>query len=137
MNSKNKRIKLKPVGLGRLVRHRSLGAAMFAACDGTGTLPGTDCRMNGFDKEVAFGGPPKYPQYVYVPHNESKPYFDMAHEWVLADKMFQSHLDESFVAHQYVIAAQADSAVDLPYGAVGLRRRQVRQDRRRSRSSAT
>ena len=36
-----------------------------------------------------------------------KPYFDMAHEWVLADQMFQSQLDESFVAHQYIIAAQA------------------------------
>ena len=47
------------------------------------------------------------PQYVYVPHKETKPYFDMAHEWVLADRMFQSQLDESFVAHQYIIAAQA------------------------------
>jgi phospholipase C len=33
--------------------------------------------------------------------------------------MFQSQLDESFVAHQYVIAAQAQSSVDLPYGAWG------------------
>ncbi len=55
-------------------------------------------------------------QYVYVPHSDSKPYFDMAHEWVLADRMFQSQLDESFVAHQYIIAAQADSSVDLPTG---------------------
>ena len=47
------------------------------------------------------------PQYVYVPHADSKPYFDMAHEWVVADRMFQSQLDESFVAHQYMIAAQA------------------------------
>jgi phospholipase C len=51
---------------------------------------------------------------VYVPHSESKPYFDMAHEWVLADHNFQSHLDESFVGHQYLIAAQADSSVNLP-----------------------
>ncbi len=43
----------------------------------------------------------------------------MAHEWVLGDRMFQSHLDESFVSHQYVIAAQAASSVDLPYGAWG------------------
>ncbi len=57
---------------------------------------------------------PANPQYVYVPHRESKPYFDMAHEGVLADRMFQSQLDESFVAHQYIIAAQADSSVDLP-----------------------
>ncbi len=33
-----------------------------------------------------------------MPHKDSKPYFDMAHEGVLADRMFQSHLDESFVA---------------------------------------
>ena len=38
----------------------------------------------------------------------------MAHEWVVADSMFQSQLDESFVAHQYIIAAQAHSSVDLP-----------------------
>jgi len=53
-------------------------------------------------------------QYVYVPHSESKPYFDMAHEFVLADRMFASQLDESFVAHQYIIAAQADSSVNVP-----------------------
>ena len=93
-------------------------ASMFSACNGTGKLPGTKCRMNGFDKEPSFGGP-KNPQYVYVPQKDSKPYFDMAHEWVVADRMFQSHLDESFVSHQYVIAAQAASSVDLPYGAWG------------------
>jgi len=27
----------------------------FAACDGTGSLPGTDCKMDGFDKEAAGG----------------------------------------------------------------------------------
>ena len=60
-----------------------------------------------------YGGPPDG-QYAYVPHHESKPYFDMAHEWVLADQMFASQLDESFVAHQYIIAAQAGSSVDVP-----------------------
>jgi phospholipase C len=43
----------------------------------------------------------------------------MAHQWVVADRMFQSHLDESFVSHQYIIAAQAASSVDLPYGQWG------------------
>ena len=71
--------------------------------------------MNGFDQEETFGGPTN-PEYVYVPHSESKPYFEMAHEGVLADRMFQSHLDESFVSHQYIIAAQAGRAVNLPYG---------------------
>ena len=59
-------------------------------------------------------GGPTNPEYVYVPHSESKPYFDMAHEWVVGDRMFQSQLDESFAAHQYVIAAQDQSSVDLP-----------------------
>ena len=73
--------------------------------------------MNGFDREFAWGGPPN-PEYVYVPHNESQPYFDMAHEGVLADRMFQSHLDQSFVSHQYIIAAQAAAHIEsLPTGA--------------------
>jgi phospholipase C len=74
--------------------------------------------MDGFNLEKSNGGPTD-PEYVYVPHNESKPYFDMAHEGVLADRMFQSQLDESFVAHQYVIAAQAAKSVDLPQGPWG------------------
>jgi phospholipase C len=113
-NSKGKTIQLKPVSLAtQYVIDHSM-SAMIAACDGTGKLPGTKCRMDGFDRESAYG--PKNPEYVYVPHSDSKPYFDMAHEWVVADHMFQSHLDESFVSHQYIIAAQAKSSVDLPYG---------------------
>ena len=113
--SSGQTIALQPMSLaGQYFIDHSL-TAMIAACDGTGTLPGTKCRNDGFDKEAVFGGP-KYPQYVYVPHADSKPYFDMAHQWVLADHMHQSHLDESFVSHQYIIAAQAQSSVDLPYG---------------------
>jgi phospholipase C len=113
LNSSNQTITLKPVSL-RTVYHIDHSAyAMFAACNGTGSLPGTDCQMNGFNNESSYGGP-QNPQYVYVPHTESKPYFDMAHQWVVADNMFQSHLDESFVSHQYAIAAQAQSSVDLP-----------------------
>ncbi len=117
-NSKGQTIKLVPVSLATQYDIDHSAQAMFAACNGTGKLPGTDCRMDGFDKEIAYGGPPN-PQYVYVPHKDSKPYFDMAHEGVLADRMFQSQLDESFVAHQYIIAAQARSSVDLPFGLWG------------------
>lgn len=116
--STGKMLTLKPVSLTALYDIDHSANAMFTACDGTGRLPGTKCRMDAFDKEGAFGGP-KNPQYVYVPHNESRPYWDMAHEWVLADNMFQSQLDESFVAHQYIIAAQAAWSVNLPSGAWG------------------
>jgi phospholipase C len=40
----------------------------------------------------------------------------MAHQYVLADRMFQSNIDGSFVAHQYAIAAYADRTVQLPTG---------------------
>jgi len=115
-------VKLEPGSLGAYYVIDHSASAMFAACNGAkGKLPGTHCRMDGFDNEWSFGAPPsiKYPQYVYVPHKESKPYFDMAHQFVVADRMFTSQLDESFVAHQYAIAAQAHSAVNLPYGAWG------------------
>jgi phospholipase C len=118
-NSSNQKVALQPVTLATKYEIDHSATAMFTACDGLGRLPGTKCRMNGFDKEYAYGGPPYNPQYAYVPHTDSKPYFDMAHEWVLADKTFASQLDESFVAHQYIIAAQAASAVNLPYSLWG------------------
>ncbi|MGB8965703.1 MAG: alkaline phosphatase family protein [Candidatus Cybelea sp.] len=114
-------IRLQPASLSDQYDIDHSAAAMFAACNGNGTLRGTHCTMSGFNNEEYFGGPPgiKLPMYVYVPHSESKPYFDMAHEWVVADRMFQSHLDESFVGHQYIIAAQAQRSVDLPFGLWG------------------
>jgi phospholipase C len=116
-DSKGQTLQLQPVSLADKYEIDHSASAMFSACDGTGRIAGTDCRMDAFDLEGSFGGPKgiEYPQYVYVPHEESRPYFDMAHEWVLADKMFQSQLDESFVAHQYIIAAQAASTVNLPW----------------------
>lgn len=107
-------IALTPVSLATSYDIDHSATAMIAACDGTGKLPGTKCRMDGFDLESAFFGPGKHPQYVYAPHAETRPYFAMAHEWVLSDRTFASQLDESFVAHQYVIAAQAQSSVNIP-----------------------
>src|SRR5580698_5692380 len=112
-NSKGQTITLQQVSLKTVYEIEHSAYAMFQACDGTGSIPGTDCKMDGFNNEPEYGGPSN-PQYAYVPHSESKPFFDMAHEWVVGDRMFQSQLDESFVAHQYVIAAQAKSSVDLP-----------------------
>lgn len=102
------------------VEHDSAG--FLAACNGTGSYPGTDCQMNGFDKEGVNCNqgsyapcPDKHPMYAYVPHGETQPYFDMASQYVLADRMFASNYDaSSFVAHQYLIAAQASSTVDYP-----------------------
>jgi phospholipase C len=66
-------------------------------------------QMNGFDLE---GG--KLTNYAYVPQSETQPYWQMAQQFVLADRMFASNIDASFVAHQYLIAGQAAGTVDLP-----------------------
>ncbi len=107
-------IALQPISLKTVYEIDHSAFAMFSACHGRGKLPGTKCRMDGFNLERLYSGP-RDGQYGYVPHRESKPYWDMAHEWVLADRTFASQLDESFVAHQYIIAAQADSSVNVPF----------------------
>ena len=135
MNSYGQTITLTPSSLKTVYVIDHSAYAMFAACNGTGSLPGTNCQMNGFNNEPAYGGPTN-PQYVYVPHSESKPYFDMAREWAVGDRMFQSQVDESFVAHQYVIAAQAQSSVDLPLD-IGAAREDRTTRFRRSRKAAT
>lgn len=122
-DSAGKKIVLQPVGLetGWDVDHSSY--AFIDACDGKGRYPGTECRMNGFDKEYVGCGrtfqppcPNAHPQYSYVPHSETKPYFWMGEHYVLADRMFASNYDaSSFVSHQYIIAGQASSSVNYPY----------------------
>jgi phospholipase C len=75
-------------------------------------------KMDGFNNEYVGGDTNGYPhpEYGYVPHSESQIYFNMANQYVLADRMFTSHIDASFVSHQYIIAAQAAHAVNLPNG---------------------
>jgi phospholipase C len=96
--------------------------AFFQSCNGTGSYPGTDCQMNGFNNEYVGCGngsyppcPIEHPQYAYVPPAETRLYFEMGEQYVLADHMFASNFDESsFVAHQYLIAAQSNAAVNFP-----------------------
>ena len=76
-------------------------------------------KMDGFDRETAGGQYGPNPQYGYVPASESKPYFAIAAQYALGDHMFPSHIDASFVSHQYLIAGQAQASVDLPSGAWG------------------
>jgi phospholipase C len=61
-----------------------------------------DGGMNGFD----VADPDLHP-FTYVPANESKPYFDLASQYTLADHMFQSNTGPSFVAHQYLISGHS------------------------------
>lgn len=123
--SSGKKIALKPVGLETTWDLGHDSNAFFAACNGTGKIPGTNCRMNGFDKEWVGCGrlhpcPIKHPQYAFVPYSETKPLFDIGKQYVLADQMYASNFDaSSFVSHQYIIAGQSLSAVNYPFSAWG------------------
>jgi phospholipase C len=115
-----KKIKLLPIGLKTEwdIDHSSNG--FFAACDGPPSkLPGTDCKMDGWNNEVAGLHHPPNPAYAYVPRGEIKPYWQMARQYVLADNLFASNLDASFVAHQYAVAAYASATVNGPEGPWG------------------
>ncbi|HLX26498.1 MAG TPA: alkaline phosphatase family protein [Candidatus Cybelea sp.] len=123
-DSQGKKIALAPITLATSWDLEHSFAGFFEDCDGRGTFPGTKCRMDGFDNEqvgCGLGSEPKcpnaHPQFAYVPRSEVRPYFDMASQYVVGDRMFESMIDgSSFVSHQYLIAAQANSAVDVPFG---------------------
>ena len=128
-NSENQQIDLQQVGLKTSWDLGHNSQSFFAACNGQGSYPGTDCQMNGFNNEQVDCGhhgqpscPNANPPYSYVPPSETAPYFSMGEQYVFADEMFASNFDESsFVSHQYIIAAQADSSVNFPLSLWGCR----------------
>jgi phospholipase C len=67
------------------------------------------CRMDGFDL-ITYGEfytPPLWAKlypYAYVERSESKPYWDLAEQYTLADEMFSTDTASSFIAHQELIA---------------------------------
>jgi phospholipase C len=71
-------------------------------------------KNDGFDEVPT--SPPSYKlaPYQYVVHSEVRPYFDIAHEFVLADHNFASQNGPSFPGHEYLIAGQAGGAYDDP-----------------------
>jgi phospholipase C len=120
-DSNNKKIPLKSISLKTKWDMQHNGHGFITSCNGTGKIPGTDCRMNGFDKESCnpVEGPcpkSKYLAYAYAPHTETAPYFAMANQYVLADEMYASDFDiSSFESHQYIIAGvNPNSSVDYP-----------------------
>ena len=123
-DSHNQKIELKPVSLATTWE---LKPNFYAACNSVGSIPTTDCRMNGFNlqrwtcnKPGHASCPIKYPPYAYVPHAESAPYFEMAKQYVLSDFMFASNFDaSSFGSLQYTIAAQDDGTLGYPSGLPG------------------
>ena len=96
----------------------------MAACDGTGKIPGTNCRMDGFDRlggPAATRGTRVVRRALRIRRTRTsrtarrRPILSMAKQYVLADQMFASNFDvSSFVSHQYIIAGQASHTVNYP-----------------------
>ena len=118
-DKRGRRIRLHAQGLGSNWDIDHSSTAFFTACDGQGKLPGTDCKLDGWNDEKTTQPAPRNFAYAYVPRGEIEPYWQIAQQYVLADEMFASNLDGSFIAHQYVVAAYASRAVDYPSGAWG------------------
>jgi phospholipase C len=126
-NTSGEKIALQPVGLETTWDILHDYYDFLRSCNGTGSYPGTDCQMNGFDNEYWGCGKYSYPPcpnsnppYSYVPHTETKPYFYLGKHYVLADQMYASNVDaSSFISHQYIIAGQASSAVNYPSSSWG------------------
>jgi phospholipase C len=56
--------------------------------------------------------------YSYVQKSDIEPYWTLAQEYAIGDRMFQSNTGPSFVAHQYMIAGQSGEASGNPNGNV-------------------
>jgi phospholipase C len=54
--------------------------------------------------------------YSYVNPSDVAPYWTLAENFTLSDRMFQSNTGPSFVAHQYMIAGQSGGASENPTG---------------------
>jgi phospholipase C len=64
-----------------------------------------DGAMNGFNKVLTTcsSAPCSATAYGYVPHAESRPYFEMAEHFTFADRMFQTNEGPSLPAHLYLL----------------------------------
>ena len=69
--------------------------------------------MDGFTHPKVSYPTPNFP-YAYVPQAETVPYWTLAKDYTLGDRMFQSNTGPSFVAHQYMIAGQSADADENP-----------------------
>jgi phospholipase C len=107
--SGSQKITLTPMTLAATCDIDHSSNAFFAAYD--------NGKNDGWNNEAQNCGS-NYP-YRYVQRSDVTTYWDMAKQYVLADQMFQSHLDGSFIAHQYAIAAYANHEVNFPSSSWG------------------
>ncbi|MBV8196761.1 MAG: hypothetical protein JO263_01380, partial [Candidatus Eremiobacteraeota bacterium] len=102
VNSKGQRVRLAPASL--TVPYD------FGHSHSSFILEKAGGEWNGFDRvdSRCFGLnwclPRRLRAFGYVPHDEVRPYFDLAERYAFADRMFQTNQGPSFPAHQYIVS---------------------------------
>jgi phospholipase C len=89
-------------------------------CNSQTGPPGKDCQMNGFDLPPINNRPPGTMTYQYVNPADVVPYWSIAKQYVLGDRMFQTQGSGSFTAHQDLIRGgtainDTQSEIDFPW----------------------
>ncbi|MGA8535248.1 MAG: alkaline phosphatase family protein [Candidatus Tumulicola sp.] len=91
-----------------------------------GNNDGFDMEIHGFSSSCRdprnhpscwlFYGPPHLATaFSYVPRSEIGPYWTMATQYALGDRMFASNSGPSYVSHQYMIAGEAHHVAENPF----------------------
>jgi phospholipase C len=108
-----KKIPLRAIPLAQIVPTNHNFKQAMAAYNGG--------KMNGFDLEtdVNTGQLAGTQPYVVIRHSDTLPYWTLAHQYVLADRMFPTMLSASFTAHLDLIAGTSNidptqAIVDIP-----------------------
>ncbi|MBV8147649.1 MAG: hypothetical protein JO092_00995 [Candidatus Eremiobacteraeota bacterium] len=86
------------IGAGMDIQHDHAG---FETEFNRGKMDGFDLIRTGTTGAGSWAG--TYP-YAYVERSQTKPYWDLARTYALADHMFSTATTDSFVAHQEIIA---------------------------------
>ena len=115
--SDGRQIALTSTGIGGATDPSNSYATWIAACNAPPNAQWivgqpAPCRMNGFDVGSSNAKESPYLPYSYVDYSLTKPYFDMATKYAVADRFFASHNSESYTAHQYLFAGQSGGSVD-------------------------
>src|SRR5260370_41405483 len=105
VNSLGQTIPLTPIPLANNYDLSHAHSAFVAMYDG-GKMDGADkipvgCRAG------ATGCPPPNPQFQYVNPADDQPYFQLAHTYTFAARMFHTNHAPTFPAHQFIISGTA------------------------------
>jgi phospholipase C len=101
LTSKGKMVPLTPIRLGDTYGLDHSHPSFVLMYD-NGRMDGAD--LIPCNSPKALGPCPRFPQFRYVKADDVRPYFEIAHRYGFANRMFQTNQGPSFPAHQFLLA---------------------------------